>query len=416
MHYVQHRLGEALNAVRCASGIRDAPEIKALRTARISEEEKTKQKTASEHPVAEPSASSTPAAEPKRGKETDIGFMDVSSVLNNSSPCAAFLRGVGEEPIFAMLPFPPFSTMMKQNRVPAPEEWGPTVLTCSPHPACPFVIGCGPRDKVVDRCRSTGCTPLQRWWQNQLFAAGCKPPLPNSMHGFKISPYYCVEAGPTEALHPEAKPCGIFKGRHRIYRRSDVYPLRSMDEWHKQGRQLKFGAHSAKQAGGGKTHLYAFWDTEPMVGADSKALEEDTRLPIGAKTVDKSNEDPMIACQNMYGHWDACESDGSEKILPPDGLAWVKHELAREICLKHELPSVFAATGWIRGPQGSHRVHTGVLVYESDAALVSKEAEELGQKRAVARAEREEKREEKAKAKLKRSLIAERLVNERWKD
>eukprot|EP00397_Hematodinium_sp_SG-2012_P066048 GEMP01097744.1.p1 GENE.GEMP01097744.1~~GEMP01097744.1.p1 ORF type:complete len:143 (+),score=40.77 GEMP01097744.1:121-549(+) len=139
---------------------------------------------------------------------------------------------------------------------------------------------------------------------------------------------------------------------------------------------------------------------------------QDSRLPIGAREVDKTNADPMIACQNLYGHWDA--KDGAEPV--PEGLHWIKHELAREVCAKLALPSVLAATGWMQGKRGPQRVHTGVLAYPADVEHIQQEAEELAEKRAQMRAQREDKLMRKTWKKLVVKVLAKRGVEKRWKD
>ncbi|GAA5833659.1 hypothetical protein JCM11251_003196 [Rhodosporidiobolus azoricus] len=77
--------------------------------------------------------------------------------------------------------------------------------------------------------------------QEELWKFQRNEPFPTSMGGFKNHPNFVLEPHlhRDEALLPSAKSLGLFKGVHKVFRRSDVLSVKSKENWYRQGRAVK---------------------------------------------------------------------------------------------------------------------------------------------------------------------------------
>ncbi|GAA6042387.1 hypothetical protein JCM8097_004491 [Rhodosporidiobolus ruineniae] len=74
--------------------------------------------------------------------------------------------------------------------------------------------------------------------EEELWKFQRNEPFPSSLGGFKNHPNYVLETHlhRDEALTPSAKPLGVFKGAHSVFRRSDVLAVKSRENWYRSGR------------------------------------------------------------------------------------------------------------------------------------------------------------------------------------
>ncbi|BGP43763.1 hypothetical protein JCM10449v2_007820 [Rhodotorula kratochvilovae] len=79
--------------------------------------------------------------------------------------------------------------------------------------------------------------------EQELWNRAINEPFPTSVGGFKNHPNYVLEQHlhRDEALRPNARDYGLFKGEHRVFRRADVLAVKSTENWYRQGRAVRTG-------------------------------------------------------------------------------------------------------------------------------------------------------------------------------
>ena len=97
--------------------------------------------------------------------------------------------------------------------------------------------------------------------EQELWNRAINEPFPTSIGGFKNHPKYAPSLTPLpsslttasrsyvleqhlhrdEALRPNARDYGLFKGEHRVFRRADVLAVKSTENWYRQGRAVRAG-------------------------------------------------------------------------------------------------------------------------------------------------------------------------------
>ncbi|CAI5758327.1 unnamed protein product [Candida verbasci] len=98
--------------------------------------------------------------------------------------------------------------------------------------------------------------------------------MPNNIQSFKNHPLYVLETqiNANEIIHPhdDSAKCGTFKSRNKIinvYKRSNVYKVRSAKAWYLKGRTLKMGQQPMKTMvkGEEEVRLYAEFQTQMYI-------------------------------------------------------------------------------------------------------------------------------------------------------
>ena len=160
-----------------------------------------------------------------------------------------------------------------------------------------------------------------------------KEPLPRSKDEFKHSLTYCLQSefavSKSEALHPDAKIVGLFKGTEKIYLRTDVHPLRPLEEWRKRGRRVKLGEKGTerkKPLSKEVEVLFGVWQTEEVSelskGIHAGLVEIDNKqLRYGISAAEKEVCAVLKGVRNKYGHWDCPRGGGAGDAFGEEGLA-----------------------------------------------------------------------------------------------
>jgi len=218
--------------------------------------------------------------------------------------------------------------------------------------------------------------------------------IPNSMDGFKDSPYYLLKQmlKKYEGLHPSAKSLPhTFKKQH-VFRRSDTQVLHTRETWKKEGRQVREGEKPVKEVKsimsetGKTTDLFGYWQTvEFKVG-----LAADGSLP-----------------RNQYGNHEVFLG------LPP-GSIHLKMPAVSATCRKLGLEFVHAVTGFENAKGRAIAVKEGVITWAKHEEQILEAHEKFA-------AEREEKRIENRKKNLRlvwkqlfKNILVKKYMSEKY--
>lgn len=175
-----------------------------------------------------------------------------------------------------------------------------------------------------------------------------------------------------EAIKPGAKPVRTFtagKGdkakEHPVFRRADVLVCKTVESWHKEGRELKMGEQPVKQV--------------PMraVTLIRKREIEDAQRETGEKPTQglyhKEQTDWIIPPpikdghipRNAFGNIDVYVS-----TMVPKGAVHLPLKGSAKICKKLEIDFAEACTGFEFGKQRAVPVLTGVVVAKENEGMV----------------------------------------------
>ncbi|CAD7928869.1 unnamed protein product [Amoebophrya sp. A120] len=187
-----------------------------------------------------------------------------------------------------------------------------------------YTIGWDKRHQFHDKIRLSNLPlALKRWWlELRRTKLKVKDAFPRTKEEFKNSLVYCLSAefahNKQHKLHPSAKMQGLFKGREKIYSRTDVYPLRTADEWRKRGRRVLMGEKGVERKTplvGGSEILFAVWQTEDRpvydLHANMVALTKEMRYNNAVDRKLASTD--LLSVRNKYGHWDCALDNFLEK-------------------------------------------------------------------------------------------------------
>lgn len=175
-----------------------------------------------------------------------------------------------------------------------------------------------------------------------------------------------------EAIRPGAKPVKTFtagKGDkakdHQVFRRADVLVCKTVESWHKEGRELRMGEQPVKQV--------------PMraVTLIRKREIEDAQRETGQKPTQglyhEDQTDWIIPPPIENGHIPRNAFGNIDVYVPtmvPKGAVHLPLKGSAKICKKLEIDFAEACTGFEFGKQRAVPVLTGVVVAQENERLV----------------------------------------------
>ena len=175
-----------------------------------------------------------------------------------------------------------------------------------------------------------------------------------------------------EAIKPGAKPVKTFtagKGdkakEHPVFRRDDVLVCKTVESWHKEGRELKMGEQPVKQV--------------PMraVTLIRKREIEDAQRETGEKPTQglyhRDQTDWIIPPPIKNGHIPRNAFGNIDVYVPtmvPKGAVHLPLKGSAKICKKLEIDFAEACTGFEFGKQRAVPVLTGVVVAKENEGMV----------------------------------------------
>lgn len=195
-----------------------------------------------------------------------------------------------------------------------------------------------------------------------------------SLQWYKQSADYVLEQHlrREEAIKPDAKPVKTFtagKGdkakEHPVFRRDDVLVCKTVESWHKEGRELKIGEQPVKQV--------------PMraVTLIRKREIEDAQRETGEKPTQglyhKDQTDWIIPPPIQDGHIPRNAFGNIDVYVPtmvPRGAVHLPLKGSAKICKKLEIDFAEACTGFEFGKQRAVPVLTGVVVAKEYEGMV----------------------------------------------
>ncbi|KAK8159885.1 hypothetical protein BC567DRAFT_251662 [Phyllosticta citribraziliensis] len=218
--------------------------------------------------------------------------------------------------------------------------------------------------------------------------------VPETLQGYKNSAEYVLERHlrREEAIRPGSKPVKTFttgKGdkakSEPVFLRKDVVSCKTVESWHKEGRQIKFGE-------------------QPMKHVPTRAVTLVRKLEIEAAERE-SGEKPT---QGLYAE------EQTEWIIPPpiqNGIipknAFGNMDVTAPICRKLGIDYAEACTGFEFGNRRAVPILTGVVVAKENEQLV-KDAWRAAQE--AQRAKEEKKRQDKALKMWKKFILGLRII------
>jgi xeroderma pigmentosum group C-complementing protein len=238
---------------------------------------------------------------------------------------------------------------------------------------------------------------------------------PDSLQAYKASPDFVLERHlrREEALLPGARPVKHFhvgKGekatKEPVYKRSDVVLAKSVETWHKEGRQLRPGEQALKQVAYRAVTLLRKREIEDQA-RDMDGVKPTQGLYAEYQTewiipnpIGPAREIP----RNSFGNIDVYVPS-----MVPRGAIHIPLKGTARVCKKLDISFAEACTGFEFGKQRAVPVITGVVVAEENEELVIdawREDERIRQ-------EREGKKREEKSLKLWKVFLRGMLVRER---
>ncbi|KXL44382.1 hypothetical protein M433DRAFT_261475 [Acidomyces richmondensis BFW] len=175
-----------------------------------------------------------------------------------------------------------------------------------------------------------------------------------------------------EAILPDAQPVKTFtagKGEkakeHLVFRRQDVVTCKTVESWHKEGREIKVGEQPIKQVPVRAVTLIRKREMEEW------QRETGEKLKQGLYSIDQTEwivPPPIkngIIPKNAFGNMDVYVP-----TMVPKGAVHIPLKGTAKICRKLEIDYAEACTGFEFGKQRAVPVLTGVVVAAENEALV----------------------------------------------
>lgn len=232
-----------------------------------------------------------------------------------------------------------------------------------------------------------------------------------TLQGYKNSTEFVLERHlrREEALVAGAKPVKTFKvgkgdkaTEEPVYRREDVVACKTVESWHKEGRELKIGEQALKYV--------------PYRAVTTIRLREleDTERETGEKPMQglysKAQTDWIIPDPIQDGHIPKNSFGNIDVYVPsmvPQGATHVRLKGTAKLCRKLGIDYAEACTGFEFGNRRAVPVLTGVVVAEENRQMVIDAWEEEDR---IKREKEEGKREQRALALWKKFLHGLKVV------
>ena len=221
---------------------------------------------------------------------------------------------------------------------------------------------------------------------------------PDTLQGYKQSADFVLERHlrREEALRPGTKPVKHFhvgKGekatKEPVYKRTDVVTAKTVETWHKEGRQVKVGEQALKQV-----------PYRAVTIQRKREIEDQTRDQDGVKPT-----------QGLYAEfqteWIIPDPIGPDRLIPknaynnidvyvpsmvPQGAIHIPLKGTARVCKKLGIDFAEACTGFEFGKQRAVPVITGVVVAEENEDMV---IDAWREEERIKREKEDKKREEK---------------------
>ncbi|KAK7562973.1 Rad4 transglutaminase-like domain-containing protein [Phyllosticta citricarpa] len=235
--------------------------------------------------------------------------------------------------------------------------------------------------------------------------------VPETLQGYKNSAEYVLERHlhREEAIRPDAKPIKTFttgKGdkakSEPVFLRKDVVSCKTVESWHKEGRQIKLGEQPMKHV---PTRAVTLIRKLEIEAAERESGEKPTQGLYAEEQTEWIIPPPIqdgVIPKNAFGNMDVYVP-----TMVPKGAVHIPFRSTAPICRKLGIDYAEACTGFEFGNRRAVPVLTGVVVAEENEQLV-KDAWRAAQE--AQRAKEDKKRQDKALKMWKKFILGLRII------
>ncbi|KAK8188400.1 Rad4 beta-hairpin domain 3-domain-containing protein, partial [Phyllosticta capitalensis] len=235
--------------------------------------------------------------------------------------------------------------------------------------------------------------------------------VPETLQGYKNSAEYVLERHlrREEAIRPGAKPVKTFttgKGdkakSEPVYLRKDVKTCKTVESWHKEGRQIKLGEQPMKHV---PTRAVTLVRKLEIEAAERESGEKPTQGLYAEEQTEWIIPPPIedgVIPKNAFGNMDVYVP-----TMVPQGAVHIPFRSTAPICRKLGIDYAEACTGFEFGNRRAVPILTGVVVAEENEQLV-KDAWRAAQEAQKAKADK--KRQDRALKMWKKFILGLRII------
>ncbi|KAK8173146.1 Rad4 transglutaminase-like domain-containing protein, partial [Phyllosticta citrichinensis] len=235
--------------------------------------------------------------------------------------------------------------------------------------------------------------------------------VPETLQGYKNSAEYVLERHlrREEAIRPGSKPVKTFttgKGdkakSEPVFLRKDVVSCKTVESWHKEGRQIKFGEQPMKHV---PTRAVTLIRKLEIEAAERESGEKSTQGLYAEEQTEWIIPPPIqdgIIPKNAFGNMDVYVP-----TMVPKGAVHIPFRSTAPICRKLGIDYAEACTGFEFGNRRAVPILTGVVVAKENEQLV-KDSWRAAQE--AQRAKEEKKRQDKVMKMWKKFILGLRII------